>query len=572
MMSCIAKAVLIIAFLLAVVPSAFPQNSSPATVTLAWDPSPDPSVVGYRLYYGIASLTYTNFVEVDQGTTVTISNLTGGLVYYFAATTVDVTGLESDFSTEVAYAVGALPCTIVVTDVIQPYDGTSKSISVTTVPAGLPVTVSYAGLQGPPSAVGQYPFTAAFASATCNGQTSGILTINPGVATVGLSNLDQIYDGTPKPVQASTAPQGLAVNVTYNGQTNPPSQAGAYVVVATVVDQNYSGSATGTLIVEPATAQILLDDLTQTYTGNPLGVFASTVPTGLSLLVTYGPAGLGGANGPPNGAMDLPTEAGTYLVSASVQDPNYVGNANAVFVINPAQVSVQLSALNQVYDGTAKAVSVSTQPPNLPVVISYNNQSTPPANAGIYQVSAYVQANDYAGSAVGSLTVLPASAQVTLLNLSQISDGTPKSVAAITQPPGLSVLLTYDGVTQAPSAPGTYSVIGYIVDPNYSGSASGTLTLSGSANSTPSLPISLNSFPPNGAAPNVPNLLLTWPTNATGVTIWQSTDLLTWTSLTNMPGNCSSLLIVSQPATCFFRATAALSPGSSQIPLLFGKP
>lgn len=570
-MSCFAKAVLIIALLLAVVESAFSQNSL-ANVTLAWDPSPDPTVVGYRVYYGIASLLYTNFVEVDQGTSVTISNLTDGLVYYFAATTVDVSGLESDFSAELADPLGALPCTIIFTDVIQPYDGTPKSITTTTVPNGLPVIVTYTGLLGPPSAVGQYPFTALFVQGVCSGVATGTLTINPGVAAVGLDNLDQVYDGTPKPVQVNTTPQGLAVSITYNGQTNPPAQAGAYVVVATVVDENYTGSATATLIVEPASAQIQLDNLSQTYTGSPEGALASTIPPGLSVLVTYELANPG-PNGFFNGTTDLPTEAGTYVVSASIQDPNYAGNASAFFVINPAVATVQLSGLTQVFDGTNVVVSAITDPPNVPVVISYQQQPAAPVNAGTYQVSAVVQSTDYTGSAVGTLTVLPASATVTVLNLSQTADGTPKPVETLTDPIGVSVIVTYNGVTQAPSAPGTYTVTATVTDSNYTGSATDVLNISNSSGSAaPSVPISLSTTPVTIPAANVPVLLLSWPTNTTGVTVWQSTDLSTWTPLTNMPASSGSLSIVPKQATAFFRATADAADGTSQIPLLMGHP
>jgi sugar lactone lactonase YvrE len=68
-------------------------------------------------------------------------------------------------------------------------------------------------------------------------------------AAVTLSNLFQTYDGTPKPVFYTTAPSGLAVNVTYNGSNNPPTSIGTYVVVGTIADLNYQGSATDTLII-----------------------------------------------------------------------------------------------------------------------------------------------------------------------------------------------------------------------------------------------------------------------------------------------------------------------------------
>jgi hypothetical protein len=76
-----------------------------ATVTLAWDPSADTDVVGYRVYYGPASAAYTNSVTLGNITTATISNLVEGSTYYFAATAYDAIGLESDFSNEASYSV-----------------------------------------------------------------------------------------------------------------------------------------------------------------------------------------------------------------------------------------------------------------------------------------------------------------------------------------------------------------------------------------------------------------------------------------------------------------------------------
>jgi len=73
------------------------------SVTLAWDASPDASVTGYRIYYGVASKNYTNSVTIGNVTNVTLVALRPGVTYWFAATAVDGSGLESDFSNEISY-------------------------------------------------------------------------------------------------------------------------------------------------------------------------------------------------------------------------------------------------------------------------------------------------------------------------------------------------------------------------------------------------------------------------------------------------------------------------------------
>lgn len=77
-----------------------------AQVTLLWDPSPDAAeVTGYYIYYGTASRTYTSKVNAGNVTTYTVSGLSPGVTYYFAATAYTGSGLESDYSNELSYTV-----------------------------------------------------------------------------------------------------------------------------------------------------------------------------------------------------------------------------------------------------------------------------------------------------------------------------------------------------------------------------------------------------------------------------------------------------------------------------------
>ena len=81
--------------------AAFPCDS----LTLAWDPVPDPNIAGYNLYYGVASRVYTNVVAVGNTEQITITGLIPGVTYYLAVTTRLVTGIESAYSDEVVFAI-----------------------------------------------------------------------------------------------------------------------------------------------------------------------------------------------------------------------------------------------------------------------------------------------------------------------------------------------------------------------------------------------------------------------------------------------------------------------------------
>ena len=68
-------------------------------------------------------------------------------------------------------------------------------------------------------------------------------------AGISLAGLIRAYTGNAIIPTATTTPLGLSVVFTYNGSTTPPTNSGAYTVIATINDPNYVGSVTNTLIV-----------------------------------------------------------------------------------------------------------------------------------------------------------------------------------------------------------------------------------------------------------------------------------------------------------------------------------
>jgi hypothetical protein len=72
------------------------------TVTVAWDPSPDVTAIGYRVYAGEVSRQYTRVFDAAAATVYSIT-VAPGTTNYFAATCYNLGGLESDFSGEAVY-------------------------------------------------------------------------------------------------------------------------------------------------------------------------------------------------------------------------------------------------------------------------------------------------------------------------------------------------------------------------------------------------------------------------------------------------------------------------------------
>ncbi|MBI5944540.1 MAG: right-handed parallel beta-helix repeat-containing protein [Chloroflexi bacterium] len=292
------------------------------------------------------------------------------------------------------------------------------------------------------------------------------LTVNKAAATVTLGSLAQTYDGTPRPVTAVTNPAGLSVGFTYDGSATAPTNAGSYAAVATITDPNYiAATDNGTLVIAKAAATVTLGSLSQTYDGTPKSATAITDPAGLTVDLTY------------DGSATAPTNAGLYTVVGTINDINYAGSTSGTFYIAKAAATVTLGSLSQTYDGTPKSATAITDPAGLTVDLTYDGSTTAPTNAGSYAVVATINDINYAGSASDTLVIAKAAATVTLGNLIQAYDGTPKSATVTTVPDGLTVEVTYEGSPTPPTALGSYAVAAIVTNPNYSGSANGTLVI-----------------------------------------------------------------------------------------------
>jgi DNA/RNA endonuclease G (NUC1) len=242
------------------------------------------------------------------------------------------------------------------------------------------------------------------------------------------------------------------------------AHAGSYDCVVTNV-AGTTTSAAATLAVNKAAATVTLGNLDFVYNGAAAVATATTAPAGLNVVITYG------------GGADAPTTAGSYTVVAAVDDANYAGTATGTLTIAKAQASVMLGQLSQVYDGSPKSVSVASSPAGLLTATTYNGSAVPPTNAGTYAVVSTVVDPNYTGSASGTLAIMQGQATVTLGNLVQAYDGTPKPVTAVTNPAGLALTITYDGGATPPTLPGSYAVVATSAEANRTGSATGTLTI-----------------------------------------------------------------------------------------------
>jgi chitinase len=76
-------------------------------VTLAWNANTETDLAGYKIHYGTSSCTYTTSLDVHNVTTYTVTGLSAGQTYFFAASAYNASGLQSGHSNEVSHTIPA---------------------------------------------------------------------------------------------------------------------------------------------------------------------------------------------------------------------------------------------------------------------------------------------------------------------------------------------------------------------------------------------------------------------------------------------------------------------------------
>ncbi|UCD81362.1 MAG: fibronectin type III domain-containing protein, partial [Desulfobacterales bacterium] len=79
------------------------SGASAVDVTIAWDANSESDLAGYILFYGTASRSYSNSIDVGNNTEYTLTGLNEGTTYYFSAKAYDTSNNESDYSKELVY-------------------------------------------------------------------------------------------------------------------------------------------------------------------------------------------------------------------------------------------------------------------------------------------------------------------------------------------------------------------------------------------------------------------------------------------------------------------------------------
>lgn len=374
---------------------------------------------------------------------------------------------------------------ITISNTIQAYTGAPRPVSVSTVPAGLATSVTYAGSSAPPTSPGTYQVDAVIVDPNYQGATSGSLTITPppvpviSSSTTATSTYHAVFNYTitasngPQSFDATGLPAGLSVDQSTGVISGQPAATGTFLVTLKATNPGGDGTAVLTLQVGKAIAGVTISDTNQVYTGAPRAVSVTTNPVGLTAKVTY------------NGTEIAPSAIGTYQVSASITDPNYDGSATATLNIYSAtlQILTQPTSVT-VTEGSSASFSVKASGPgtltyawrkgsgsNTPVIgtsATYTIPSTTLADAGTYKVTvsngsssvtsvaAKLTVNSVPVVIAPTITQQPLSQTVTLTNAKKSVSATFSVSATGTAP--LSYQWTRNGVPISSATGNSYTI------------------------------------------------------------------------------------------------------------------
>lgn len=225
--------------------------------------------------------------------------------------------------------------------------------------------------------------------------------------------------------------------------------------------------------------------------GNPKKVTVATVPADLNFVVQY------------DQGSDAPAQAGTYLVTVSIDERNYYGEAEYEFTILPPNTSPEGSEIEDIeatygdddlvislFDYFSDAESADSE---LSYEVISIDESVVTANVinssdGILtlsienagETSVTVEVTDPRGESVTasfSVSIAKAQAEIHIGEVEFVNDETEKPVEVTTVPSGLNYAISYDNQTAIPATVGEYAVSVVIDEANYEGEVSTRLRI-----------------------------------------------------------------------------------------------
>ena len=512
--------------------------SAADTLTLEWDPNPEPEVTGYIVFVGVQSGNYTINVDVGNVTTYAFNTALPGTRYYFAVKAYSDT-LQSPYSQEVTGLSNAVPTLtnpgnrtgdvgVSTTLQLQGADalGDALTYSATGLPPGLLLTQNLGLISGVPTTAGTFNIVATVSDGVLSASQSFTWTIRPANQPPVLTSPGNLTNdaGTALTLQlqatdtagqtltfsATGLPPGLTLTPSTGRITGTPTTVGTYNVTATVSDGSLSASRSFTWTIRPANvAPVLTNPGNRTSNVNQATslqlVATDTAGQTLTFSATGLPAGL--TLTPSTGLIaGTPTTAGTFSVTASVSDGSLSASQSFTWTVNAAPVltnpgnqatdvnsstALQLQASDTA--GQTLTFSATGLPAGLGITPSTGRIAGTPTTLGTYNVTATVSDGSLSASQSFTWTIRVANQAPVLtypgnqtgdVNLAtalqlQASDpqGQTLTFSATGLPPGLGITAGTGLIAGTPTTAGTFNVTATVSDGTFPTSQSFVWTI-----------------------------------------------------------------------------------------------
>jgi DNA/RNA endonuclease G (NUC1) len=382
----------------------------------------------------------------------------------------------------------------------------SGGVTITSSPSGMAFTSAGTGC-----AAGNYttPVTLIWTP----GSACTLTAVSPQPGTPGTQyQFHQWEDGSTSPARSVSAPASPTVysagfdtyyQLTTSAGVGGSVSAGGFILSGTVgaitatPDQGYGFTNwTGNVASANSRSTTITMNGPQSLTANFHVLVKPAITWAAPADIVYGTA-LGGAqlNATANvaGSFSYTVPAGTVLNAGSGQtlsatftpdDPNNYTSATATVSINVNKAGsstvVSCAPGSFVYTGSAitPCSAVVSGVGGLSQVLPVNYTNNINVGTTASASAAYGgDANHNSSSASLNFTISTLNATLSLSNLVQPYDGTPKTVTAAVSPLLCGAVATYNGSTSAPVFAGSYAVVASVTNTNCTGAVNGTLTI-----------------------------------------------------------------------------------------------
>lgn len=404
-----------------------------ATPAVVWS---NPADIVYGTPLGAAQLNATanvpgSFVYTPAaGTVLDAGNGQTLLAQFTPADTTNYNVVMKEVSINVAKALA----TISLSGLTFDYDGTPKSATAATTPAGLSgLTVTYAGSATAPTNAGSYAVVASLSNANYQADdATGTLVINKVAPVVKANAVTCTYNGSPcEATGSATGVEGAdlgAVTLVYTPGGTAPVNAGDYTVVASIPETaNHTAgtSEPAAVKVNKATPYLNWSNPSAIVYGTPLGASqlnaAATLGAGgpaVAGAFAYTPAAgtvLNVGNGQTLHVEFTPADAANYTAASKDVTVNVV---KATLTIKTVDSSKVYGQLNPAFAVTYNGFENGDGPGSLGGALTFTTAATQSSNAGVYPVtpSGLTSANYAIDFVAGSLTINKAPLTVTANN------------------------------------------------------------------------------------------------------------------------------------------------------------